>query len=85
MSGSGLTVKGRHIIDPRTGRTDTRWSRVWALAQTAAESDALSTAGMILSEPELAEVLNENENWLVIFNEDNHWRHVGKCPLPPRA
>jgi len=51
LSGSGLAVKGSHILDPRTGKSALRQNRAWALTDTAAESDALSTACMVLSEP----------------------------------
>jgi thiamine biosynthesis lipoprotein len=85
LSGSGLAVKGPHIIDPRTGRPEVRRNRTWALAKSAAESDALSTAAMILTESELVEALNANEGWLVFLNAENQWRQLGQGPLPPRA
>jgi len=47
LSGSGLAVRGDHIIDPRTGAAATDVARVWVLAPNGAESDALSTAAMI--------------------------------------
>jgi len=65
MSGSGQGVKGLHIIDPRSGRPVPPRPNVWAIAQTAAESDALSTASMILSQDELAGVLSTNKQWTV--------------------
>ena len=52
LSGSGLD-KGSHIIDPRNGRTVKNVRAAWAFATSAAASDALSTAFMILSEDEL--------------------------------
>jgi len=48
FSGSGLAVKGEHIFDPRSGNPVAALKRAWALAPTAALSDALSTAFMIL-------------------------------------
>src|SRR6185369_12388071 len=62
MSGSGLAVKGAHILDPRTGQAATRQSRAWVLAGTAAESDALSTACMVLTEPEIDAMLAQNHS-----------------------
>jgi len=53
LSGSGTAVRGEHIIDPRTARPPHVRCRAWAAAPTAAEADALSTAFMILSEPEI--------------------------------
>lgn len=48
LSGSGIAVKGSHLIDPRTGAPAERTQRVWALAPNAAVSDALSTAFFIM-------------------------------------
>lgn len=47
VSGSGLR-KGPHIIDPRTGKPVAGYKAAWAFAPTAGESDALSTAFMIM-------------------------------------
>ena len=85
LSGSGLAVKGKHIFDPRTGQPAQRQNRAWALTETAAESDALSTACMVLSEPEISEILAENRQWLVFFEEQGAWRHCGNRALPPQA
>jgi thiamine biosynthesis lipoprotein len=85
LSGSGLTVRGQHIVDPRTGLSGSRRNRVWALTETAAESDALSTACMILDEPDIAGVMAQNDRWLVFWNEGGNWRHLGNRPLPPAA
>jgi FAD:protein FMN transferase len=83
LSGSGLAVKGQHILDPRTGRPAPRQVRAWALADTAAESDALSTACMALSEPELEEVLAREPTWLVFLATDEGARSMGNRALPP--
>ena len=85
VSGSGLAVKGRHIFDPRTGLPSTLRNRVWALADSAAESDALSTAAMILPEPEIDGLLNRREDWLVFLRENENWRQLGLRPSPPPA
>jgi thiamine biosynthesis lipoprotein len=85
LSGSGLAVRGQHIFDPRTGLPGSRRNRVWALTETAAESDALSTACMILDEPDIAGVMAQNDRWLVFWNEGGNWRHLGNRPLPPAA
>jgi thiamine biosynthesis lipoprotein len=85
LSGSGLTVKGNHILDPRTGQPAARQNRVWALADTAAESDALSTACMVLSEPEMEEVLAQNRSWLFFIETDKAARSMGARALPPQA
>lgn len=85
LSGSGLAVKGSHILDPRTGQPAVRQSRAWALADTAAESDALSTACMVLSEPELDEVLAQNDSWLFFLEAGNAAQPLGRRAMPPRA
>lgn len=77
LSGSGLAVKGNHILDPRTGRPAPRQNRAWVLANTAAESDALSTACMVLSEPEIEEVLAQNPSWLAFLQSGNSVRSIG--------
>lgn len=85
LSGSGLAVKGNHILDPRTGQPALRQNRAWALADTAAESDALSTACMVLSEPELEEVLAQDRSWLCFFDTDGIILPMGSRVLPPQA
>jgi thiamine biosynthesis lipoprotein len=54
LSGSGLAVKGEHLMDPRTGLPASRTERAWALAPSAAISDALSTAFFVWSDQEIA-------------------------------
>jgi FAD:protein FMN transferase len=85
LSGSGLAVKGPHILDPRTGAPASLRNRVWALADTAAESDALSTACMILSQAEIGEIVGKNAGWLAFLSEGETWRTLGSRPLPPLA
>jgi thiamine biosynthesis lipoprotein len=84
LSGSGLAVKGQHIVDPRTGRPIESRSRVWALADTAAESDALSTAGMVLTAAEIEKLSASWTGWRLMLQEGNEWKHYGARPLPPR-
>lgn len=85
LSGSGLAVKGKHILDPRTGEPAQRQNRAWALGDTAAESDALSTAGMVLAETEIAEILAANKVWLVFLQENGNVRTLGGRAMPPTA
>lgn len=54
LSGSGVAVKGAHLIDPRNGTASARTTRAWALAPTGALSDALSTAFFVLPEADVA-------------------------------
>lgn len=85
LSGSGLAVKGSHILDPRTGCPALRQNRAWVLADTAAESDALSTACMVLSEPELEEVLAQEPSWLAFLEAGQGAQPLGSRVPPPRA
>lgn len=82
LSGSGVAVKGAHILDPRTGQTALRQNRAWVLADTGSESDALSTACMVLSEPELEDVLAQNDSWLALLDNREYIRPIGSRALP---
>ena len=68
LSGSGTRVRGRHIIDPRTGRPAEGAVRAWASCPSAAVSDALSTAFMILSPAEIDRYCAEHKDtWAVLL------------------
>ena len=82
LSGSGIAVKGKHIVDPRTGQPAEERPRAWALAPTAAVSDALSTAAMVLSESELAVCLAGQTDWLVFLKTEAELRHFGARESP---
>ena len=56
LSGSGTEVKGDHIINPKTGKPAQRHLAAWAVHPSAALSDALSTAFMMM-EPKKIESL----------------------------
>ncbi len=56
FSASGRSVRGDHIIDPRTGKPAMGWQRCWAAAPTGAVSDALSTAFMVMNETAIREL-----------------------------
>jgi thiamine biosynthesis lipoprotein len=85
LSGSGLAVKGQHILDPHTGQPARRQNRAWALCDTAAESDALSTACMVLNEAEITEILAAEKNWLIFLEENGNVRPMGNRTLPTTA
>lgn len=44
LATSGTSERGRHILDPRTGRPCPAWGSVSVVASTAFEADVLSTA-----------------------------------------
>ncbi|MFN0126227.1 MAG: FAD:protein FMN transferase [Verrucomicrobiales bacterium] len=55
VSASGFVHQGAHIIDPRRGLpVSTARRRAWAFAPTAALSDALSTAFLVMDPEEIA-------------------------------
>ncbi|MBL7154556.1 MAG: FAD:protein FMN transferase [Phycisphaerae bacterium] len=54
LSGSGVQ-KGRHIIDPRTGRPAKGRRAAWSSTPDAATGDALSTAFMVMTSDEIEE------------------------------
>jgi len=85
LSGSGLAVKGKHILDPRNGKPAAREGRIWALCDTGAESDALSTAAMVLNKTELTEAVSRNPSWLIFLSEGETCRCLGSRALPARA
>lgn len=62
LSGSGFQVKGAHIMNPRTLHPmPVQERRSYALAPSAALSDALSTAFMIMSEKEVKTLCSRYE------------------------
>ncbi len=83
LSGSGLAVKGLHIFDPRTGQPSQRQNRAWAVTDNATESDALSTACMVLSDAEICEVLAQNSSWLVFLEADGVAKPMGSRAVRP--
>lgn len=85
LSGSGLAVKGSHILNPHTGSVALRQNRAWALADTAAESDALSTACMVLSEPEIKAVLEQEPSWLVFLEAGETTKQIGNRSPPSQV
>lgn len=57
---SGTAVQGNHICDARTGKAvESPPFRVWAFAESAAVSDALSTAFMILPRERVGEICRQ--------------------------
>jgi thiamine biosynthesis lipoprotein len=53
LSGSGTEVKGRHILDPRTGRRAEGHLAAWVSHPSATLADALSTAFMAMAHKEV--------------------------------
>ncbi len=71
LSASGTSVKGRHIIDPRTGLPAAGAIRTWASCPSAAASDALSTAFMVMSPAEVDRYCRDHpDTWAMLLMED---------------
>jgi thiamine biosynthesis lipoprotein len=60
LSGSGTEVKGGHIINPKTGKPAERHLAAWAVHSSAAVSDALSTAFMMMDEEKISQLCRTN-------------------------
>ena len=75
IGASGLE-KGRHIINPYSGRPVTRRKACWVFAPTASLADALSTAFMLMSKQEIQQYCRHYPSVSAILVLDNgkEWR-----------
>ena len=79
FSGSGLR-KGQHIINPRNGYPVEEHLAAWAFSPTAAESDALSTAFMVMSLEEIHHYCDLNpETQALIIRSQEHKNDIIQC------
>lgn len=60
LSGSGTEVKGEHIIHPETGEPARLHLAAWAVHPSAAASDALSTAFMMMEPAKIKQLCAAN-------------------------
>jgi thiamine biosynthesis lipoprotein len=67
LSGSGQLLHGLHIVDPRSGRPCRATVGAWATAPSAAVSDALSTAFMVMSRAEVEAYCRGHEDVLAVL------------------
>jgi len=68
LSGSGTEVKGRHIFDARSGRKAKFHLAAWASHPSAAVSDALSTAFMVMDLEEVKAYCDRHpEVWALVI------------------
>lgn len=68
LSGSGTEVKGEHILDPRTGEPAKGHLAAWVSSPSAAVSDALSTAFMVMTTEEVESFCNSHpEVWALVI------------------
>jgi len=69
VSASGFIHQGAHIINPRTGLpVSTARTRAWAFAPTAALSDALSTAFLVMDPAEVETFHRQHPDTASILN-----------------
>lgn len=71
LSGSGTEVKGNHIKNPKTGRPARTHLAAWAVAPTAAESDALSTAFMMMEREKIGELVKKRPEIIAFVVDQN--------------
>ncbi|HRE83115.1 MAG TPA: FAD:protein FMN transferase [Opitutaceae bacterium] len=82
LSGSGLAVKGAHLIDPRTNQPATRVQRAWAFAKSATVADALSTAFFVMPDEDVAHYCERHPDvGAVLALPDGAVRSLGNVSL----
>lgn len=68
LSGSGIEVKGAHVVDPRTGKPAGGHAAAWASHPSAAWSDALSTAFLVMGTEEIEAACRRHpEAWALVI------------------
>ncbi len=77
LSASGTSVKGEHIIDPRTGQPAQGAIRAWASCSSATISDGLSTAFMVMDRKDVERYCHEHKDtWAILLIEDERGRRL---------
>lgn len=86
LGASGIPIKGVHIIDPRNGAPTSRY-RAWALGKSAARTDALSTAAMILPHAWFHHRLaaSDSESFCIQETEQGRPLFFGAFPNPRKS
>ena len=78
LSGSGTEVKGRHIINPKTGKPAQRHLAAWAIHSSAAASDALSTAFMMMEQEKIGQLCAKNPGTIAfVVKQDESLVKIG--------
>jgi thiamine biosynthesis lipoprotein len=79
LSGSGTQVKGRHILDPGTGRPAGAHLAAWVSHPQAASADALSTAFMVMTTPEVISFCSHHpEVWALLAEPEGSIVHCNR-------
>ncbi len=67
LSGSGTEVKGKHILDPRSGNPAKGHLAAWVSHPSAAVADAFSTAFMVMSTEEVRDFCGSHPDvWALV-------------------
>jgi thiamine biosynthesis lipoprotein len=83
LSGSGTEVKGKHVMDPKTGLPAQAHLAAWASHPSAAESDALSTAFMVMTTAEVEEYCALHpEVWALVIIDYGNCKVFNQEALP---
>jgi len=78
LSGSGTEVKVSHIINPKTGARAQQHLAAWAVHPSAASSDALSTAFMMMESRDIESLCRRNrEIRAVVVRSDESMERFG--------
>jgi thiamine biosynthesis lipoprotein len=76
---SGSAMRGDHIINPATGISSNRHQRSWAISDSAAEADALSTAWMNMNWDQIQNFCSNHPSvGAVIMDDAGEMRSTGK-------
>lgn len=79
LSGSGSEVKGRHVLDPRTGRPAEGHLAAWVSHPSAAVADALSTAFLAMSHKEVRRYCRDHPDvWALLILPKKKFRLLNK-------
>ncbi|MBO3697490.1 FAD:protein FMN transferase [Roseivirga sp. E12] len=81
VSASGTFYQGNHIFDPRTGNNQlsSAYHRLWVASESAAHSDAFSTALFLVSEGEIKEMMAESDKIIwVAYSKDGNLQFLSK-------
>lgn len=70
LSGSGMEVKGAHVVDPRTGHTADGHVAAWVLCPSATLADALSTAFMVMPAEDIGALCRRNPQLAALLVAD---------------
>jgi thiamine biosynthesis lipoprotein len=78
LSGSGTEVKGEHIFNPVTRKPASRHLAAWAIHSSAAASDALSTAFMMMEQEKIGQVCAANPGTVAfVVKQDESLKKIG--------